>query len=174
MYQRILVAVDNTELSQKSFQQALAIAKAFQANLQIINVLSPLRAEYQDTTSLAFSGTYYPDALDDVMQEEWVNIQEIGLNLLQSLEKQAKQKGVKVEAAQQIGQPEQEITDFAKRWQADLIVIGSHGRKGISEFLFGSVSNYVSHHVPCSVLLVHPQTEADTEISDGEESASLE
>ncbi|NJL53607.1 MAG: universal stress protein [Hydrococcus sp. SU_1_0] len=159
MYQRILVAVDNTELSQQAFQKALSLAQAFTANLHIINVLSPLRAEYQDTTSLAFSGSYYPDTLNDVMQEEWVNIQEIGWNLLQSLEEKAKQQGIKVEITQQIGQPEQEITDFARNWQADLIVIGSHGRKGISEFLFGSVSNYVSHHVPCSVLLVHSQTE---------------
>jgi nucleotide-binding universal stress UspA family protein len=159
MYQRILVAVDNTELSQQAFQKALSLAQAFAANLHIINVLSPLRAEYQDTTSLAFSGSYYPDALDDLMQEEWANIQELGWNLLQSLKEQALQKGVKTEISQQIGQPEQEITDFAKNWQADLIVIGSHGRKGINEFLFGSVSNYVSHHVPCSVLLVHQQPE---------------
>jgi nucleotide-binding universal stress UspA family protein len=169
MYQRILVAVDNTELSQQAFQKALSLAQAFAANLHILNVLSPLRTEYQDTTSLAFSGSYYPDTLDDVMQEEWVNIQEIGQNLLQSLKEKAKQKGINVEVTQQIGQPEQEITDFAKNWQADLIVIGSHGRKGVSEFLFGSVSNYVSHHVPCSVLLVHSQTELEN--FDGEDSS---
>jgi nucleotide-binding universal stress UspA family protein len=163
MYQRILVAVDNTELSQQVFQKALSLAQAFAANLHVINVLSPLRLEYQDTTSLAFSGSYYPDTLDEVMQEEWTNIQEIGSNLLLSLQKQAKQKGIKAEITQQIGQPEQEITDLAKNWQADLIVIGSHGRKGFSEFLFGSVSNYVSHNVPCSVLLVHQQPESETE-----------
>lgn len=159
MYQKILVAVDNTELSQQAFQNALSLAQAFTAKLHIINVLSPLRTEYQDTTSLAFSSSYYPDTLDDFMQEEWVNIQETGKNLLESLEEKATEQGVETETSQQIGQPEQEITDFAKNWQADLIVIGSHGRKGISEFLFGSVSNYVSHHVPCSVLLVHQQPE---------------
>jgi nucleotide-binding universal stress UspA family protein len=170
MYQRILVAVDNTELSQKAFQKSLSLAQAFAANLHIINVLSPLRLEYQDTTSLAFSGSYYPDTLDDVMQEEWTNIQEIGSNLLISLQEQAKNKGIEAEISQQIGQPEQEITDFAKNWQADLIVIGSHGRKGFSEFLFGSVSNYVSHHVPCSVLLVHQKPELEAENLDEEES----
>jgi nucleotide-binding universal stress UspA family protein len=174
MYQRILVAVDNTELSQQAFQNALALAQAFAGNLHVFNVLSPLRVEYQDTTSLAFSGSYYPDTLDDVMQEEWTNIQELGWSLLRELQQQAKQKGIKAEITQRIGQPEQEITDFAKSWQADLIVLGSHGRKGVSEFLFGSVSNYVSHHVPCSVLLVHPQTEAGAEISDGEKSVRLE
>ena len=56
---------------------------------------------------------------------------------------------------------EQEITDLAKSWDADLIVIGSHGRKGIGELILGSVSNYVSHHVPCSVLLVHQQEQLE-------------
>ncbi|MEM7592653.1 MAG: universal stress protein, partial [Cyanobacteria bacterium P01_A01_bin.83] len=55
------------------------------------------------------------------------------------------------------GQPAQQICESAKEWQADLIVIGSHGRKGLNELIVGSVSNYVSHHVPCAVLLVHQQ-----------------
>lgn len=48
---------------------------------------------------------------------------------------------------------------FVKTWDADLIVVGSHGRKGLSEMLLGSVSNYVVHHAPCSVIIVHGQIE---------------
>lgn len=155
MYQRILVAVDNTDLSQQAFKKALSIAKAFKANLHIVHVLSTLRVEYQDTTSLAFSGSYYPDTLNDVMQEEWLSAKERGLNLLRSLQEEATQAAIQTEVTQQIGQVEEEITQLAQSWGADLIVIGSHGRKGLGEFLLGSVSNYVSHHVTCSVLLVH-------------------
>ena len=157
MYHKILVAVDNTELSKQAFHQAVAIAKAFAAQLHIISVYSPLRLEYQDTASLAFSGSYYPDLAIDMTQEEWADAKEMDWNLLKSLQQQAQNLGVKTEITQQIGSVEQEITDFAKSWNADLIVIGSHGRKGFAELLFGSVSNYVSHHVTCSVLLVHPQ-----------------
>ena len=162
MYQRILVAVDESELSQKAFQKALSMAKAFTAQLHIIHVVSPLIAEYQDSTSLAFSEGLYPDSLDIWRQEEFVTIQEKGWKLLRSLQAQAKERGIIAEATEQIGQPEQEITDLAKSWDADLIVIGSHGRKGIGELILGSVSNYVSHHVPCSVLLVHQQLEPET------------
>ena len=164
MYRRILVAVDDTELSQQAFQQALSIAKAFAANLQIIHVLSPLKVEYQDTTSLAFSGTYYPDTLDSVIQKEWTNAKENSWILLNSLQQKAKKIGLNPEITQQIGQPEQKIAEFASSWQADLIVIGSHGRKGFSELLLGSVSNYVSHHVPCSILLVREQTESSASV----------
>lgn len=168
MYHNILVAVDSTQLSQQAFQKALSIAQAFSANLQIINVVSPLIAEYQDTTALAFGDSFYPDTLDNLTQQELVNAQEIGMNLLRSLQEQAEQVGIKAEITQQMGQPEQEITNFAKDWQADLIVIGSHGRKGFGELLFGSVSNYVSHHVTCSVLLVHQEAEAETTVEESD------
>ena len=44
---------------------------------------------------------------------------------------------------------------------ADLIAIGSHGRRGLNELVLGSVSNYVLHHVSCSVLLIHPELSSD-------------
>ena len=167
MYHRILVAVDNSELSQRAFHKALSIARAFSAKLQIINVVSPLIAEYQDTASLAFSESFLPDTLPDTLnettREEWVSIRDGGLNLLRSLQQQAERAGVKAEMTQQIGQIDEGITEFAKSWHADLIVIGSHGRKGFTELLFGSVSNYVSHHVSCSVLLVHQEAELSAE-----------
>ena len=51
-----------------------------------------------------------------------------------------------------------EICQRAKVWQADLIIVGSHGRTGLSELFLGSVSNYVMHHAPCSVMVIHRQT----------------
>ena len=46
------------------------------------------------------------------------------------------------------------ILDVAAEWQADLIVLGSHGRKGLSRFMLGSVAESVARHSPCSVLIV--------------------
>ena len=58
-----------------------------------------------------------------------------------------------------MGQAAQKICEFAQTVNADLIVIGSHGRSGLSELFLGSVSNYVSHHVSSAVLIVHHQSD---------------
>ncbi len=52
------------------------------------------------------------------------------------------------------GQPKEEILSMAKEWQSDLILVGSHGRRGISRFVLGSVSMAVASHAHCSVLVV--------------------
>ncbi len=155
MYKNILAAIDNSELSKQAFEQALSLAKAFNANLHLLHVISSLQAEYEDTASLAFSGAYYPDTIDEIVKETWENLEEAGLELLKSLCSKATEEGIFAEFTLKIGEIDQTIVEFTKNHNADLVVVGSHSRKGLSEFFFGSVSNYVSHNVNCSVLLVH-------------------
>jgi nucleotide-binding universal stress UspA family protein len=52
------------------------------------------------------------------------------------------------------GEARQQIIDYATEWPADLIVLGSHGRRGLNRFLLGSVSEGVVRHAPCSVEIV--------------------
>ena len=156
MYSRILVALDESELSQKAFQQSLSIAQAFDAELMLLNVVSPLEAKYQNTVSLIGSG-YGGAGTNEAAEAEWQMLVANRLDYLQLLVNKAENAGITADLIQEIGQPAQQICESAKEWQADLIVIGSHGRKGLNELIIGSVSNYVSHHVPCAVLLVHQQ-----------------
>ena len=158
MYQRILVALDDSQLSQQAFQQSLYLAQIFDAELQLLNVISPLEAEYQNTVSLAGRG-YYSNTIDETVEEKWQLSVANQLDYLQSLAEQATQAGVSAEFVQEIGQ----ICKSARDWEADLIVIGSHGRKGLSELFLGSVSNYVSHHVPCAVMVVREQIKSKPE-----------
>ena len=154
-YKQILVAVDQSEPSQKAFEQALAIAKAFQAKLHLIHILAPLQEEFQDLSSLALDGGYYPSMTNESFEQRWEILEKEGLELLRSLTETATDHGVATEFTQVMGQAEQKICAFAQSINADLIVIGSHGRSGLSELFLGSVSNYVSHHVSCAVLIVH-------------------
>ncbi|MGV2828528.1 universal stress protein [Myxosarcina sp. GI1(2024)] len=154
MYHKILVALDDSQLSQKAFEQSLLLAQMFNAELQLLNVISPAEAEYRNQVSLAGSG-YYSDNIDETAQQEWQVRVESKLDYLQSLAEKAMRAGVSAELVREIGKPEHKICQSAREWQADLIVIGSHGRKGLNELLMGSVSNYVSHHVPCDIMLVH-------------------
>src|SRR5262245_44835705 len=71
------------------------------------------------------------------------------------IRKHFKNKKIYISTGVLRGSPEQQIVDEAKRWNADLIVVGSHGR-GFWGRMLGSVSDAVIHHAPCSVLVVRP------------------
>jgi nucleotide-binding universal stress UspA family protein len=61
------------------------------------------------------------------------------------------------------------ITEEAQKWEADLIIVGSHGQSFWSRALLGSVSNAVVNHAPCSVLVVKMRDEEDSGDDDSEE-----
>lgn len=65
------------------------------------------------------------------------------------------------------------ICELARNWNADLIILGRRGRTGLSELLLGSVSNYVLHHAPCSVLTVQQPKELNTEEQQQVQTASV-
>ena len=67
-------------------------------------------------------------------------------------------KGVKIESVTRDGNPRSAIVDEAERWKADLIVVGSHGRTGVTRLLIGSVAQSVVSHAPCSVEVVRKRT----------------
>lgn len=84
-------------------------------------------------------------------------------NWLKTYSDQAMAKGIPTELECKVGSSGSWICDLATNWQAELIVVGRRGREGLTEILLGSVSNYVLHHAPCSVLVVQgaklPQVE---------------
>ncbi|MGL5832152.1 MAG: universal stress protein, partial [Waterburya sp.] len=81
-----------------------------------------------------------------------------GLDFLQGKAQEAQAKGVNTEFIQLTGNPGRVICEFASTWSADLILVGSRGLKGLKEMFLGSVSNYITHHAPCSVLIVRNDT----------------
>jgi len=69
----------------------------------------------------------------------------------------AKFSGVTIEEVVLEGHPAEAIIDCALDWRPDLIIIGSHGKRGVSRFLIGSTASSVASHAPCSVLIVRPE-----------------
>jgi nucleotide-binding universal stress UspA family protein len=146
MIKKILVAIDRSDnTSQHVFQEALDLAKITGANLKILHVLSV--DDKNSPNILALLDT--PEN-----KKRWQEFEKPGRELLQSLAESAIAAGVPTEIYQGLGRPGHVICETAKTWGADTIVIGRRGLSGISELLLGSVSNYVSHYAPCSVLLV--------------------
>ena len=155
MLNRILVAIDNSSSSQQVFDEAVSLAKVTDANLMLLHVLSPLDEQYVDPLFLQPT-ILYPQLQGNNSKyaSDWQKLKDNRFNWLSWLCEQATTLGVKTEFSQNIGEPSRMICDIARNWQADVIVIGRRGRRGISEFLMGSVSNYVLHRAHCSVFIV--------------------
>jgi nucleotide-binding universal stress UspA family protein len=137
-FQRILVAIDTSSQAQIVFEQAIELAKKDSASLMVFYGID-----------LAAKRTY--------ATEIGLKTQE-AQELLQVYQQKAKDQGVTIEISHRPGQPGESICNLAQSWKADLIVLGRRGYKGITEVLLGSVSNYVVHHAPCSVLIVQSGT----------------
>jgi nucleotide-binding universal stress UspA family protein len=165
MFKKILVALDNSPQREPVFHQALALAQSSHAQLMLLHVLSAYE-EGSPGIPIRSYHAYYP-VLDDttwkVYQQRWETFEANGLERLQGDIDTAQATGVQAEFSQSAGDPPQAICTLAKSWGADLIVVGSHGRKGLGELLLGSVSNYVMHHAPCSVLVIHGGPKASPE-----------
>ena len=174
MLQKILVAIDS-DSSEQVFDSALTLAKAMNSQMLLLHVLTPVE-ESSPRIAGAFSGLeFYPDIAPEVSEEmvmnyrkQWDEFQTQCLEMLRSLTAIANTAGVSAEFTQNVGNPGKTICAIARTWGADLIILGRRGLSGLSELLLGSVSNYVLHHAPCSVLTV--QTVKTTEQSKPEES----
>ena len=159
MFHKILAAMDNSAIAKQVFDEALFLAKASQAQLMLLHVLS---SEEEGSPALpAFPNLAYSPMVSNelltIYQKRWQEFEQLGLELLQQAQDEATRAGVSTEFTQNRGNPGRTICKLAQNWEADLIVIGRRGLSGLSELFMGSVSNYVLHHAPCSVLTVqHP------------------
>lgn len=157
MFKKILVALDRSDMGKQVFEQALSLAKLTSASLMLLHVLSPDEDGIPDVMVIS-QMDYYPGWGDDSMKR-YIQKLEVhkneGLEMLQAFCAQANTENINTEFSQNVGSPGKVICNFAKEWNADLIVIGRRGLSGITEFLIGSVSNYVLHHAPCSVYIIH-------------------
>lgn len=158
MFRKLLVAVDRSDLSHSVFDRGLALAKSMAARLVLLNVLSPEEEESPNMPVL-IGQDFYSGGLDrsvvEIYQELWQGYADRGLAMLRSLADEATAAGVSTEMTQRLGSPGRIICEVAQELDVDLIILGRRGRSGLNELLLGSVSNYVMHHAPCSVLTVH-------------------
>ncbi|HEY9615889.1 MAG TPA: universal stress protein [Microcoleaceae cyanobacterium] len=157
MFSKILVAIDNSPLTTTVFETALALSKSASAALMLVHVLSsdedgsPLPIPPNADTIYWAPGS---EVNLEIWRQQWETYAAESLKTLQALAATARTSGINVEFQQLPDSPGRAICRLAQSWGADLIVMGSRGRSGLQELLLGSVSNYVLHHAPCSVLTV--------------------
>jgi len=161
MLNHILVAIDKSASSQRAFDTALGMAKDLGAELTLVHALDVFDAASPKRPPLPASS--YSIELDTLLREnyerQWAEFVNHYNSLLKQKQEKATAVGVPVSYLQPYGRPGPTICRAAKDSDADLIVVGSHGRKGLSEMILGSVSNYIMHHAPCSVMVIHPDSQ---------------
>ena len=164
MLKKILVAMDDSAIGEHVFNEALNLAKATGATLMLLHVLSMDEKGYPDTAFLPdpadASGVFIDRSVKNYL-EQLEAFKECGLDLLRSRAAVAQSTGVPTEFTQTLGSPGYSICDLARTWEADLIMTGRRSRSLVSKLFLGSVSNYVNHNAPCSVMTVHCQEEVE-------------
>ena len=144
MFQAIVVGTDGSETAGQAVRQAVELAKAHGAKVQLVSAYEPVSGQ-----RLREESTQVPDDM------QWmVNPREDVDATLEDAAEVARNEGIDVEVHARQGDPADAILDVAEETKADLIVVGNKGMTGARRFLLGSVPNKVSHHAPCSVLII--------------------
>lgn len=150
MYTNVVVGTDFSETAEKAVEHAASIAKCFGASLHIVTAFKPAMTASIAGSSLeamAYGGAAGLREVDSHI------IEEIEGRLL-TLEKKYAKDGIKVKTHGLGADPADALIDVAEGCGADLIVVGNRGMGGVKRYVLGSVPNKISHHAPCSVLIV--------------------
>jgi nucleotide-binding universal stress UspA family protein len=134
---RILLAIDDSKFSEAATQTVIAQCQPGGTQVKILNVVD-LALPIPTSDAAGFRAESLKHGQEVVRQAEQM------LN----------RAGYTVQTAVEEGDPKSKIIDQATQWNAELIVVGSHGRKGIDRFLMGSVAEGVLRHAHCSVEIV--------------------
>ena len=168
MINKILIAVDRSQNNKFVFDTAVSLAKTTEADLMLLHILSKKEPEHPIVPTY----TYYPiitkETTYETYQKKYAEYEQHGIEFLKNLTEEATAKGINTEFTQLAGNPGRTICELANNWSADLILVGSRGLKGLKEMFLGSVSNYVTHHAPCSVLIVRQPINNESEQTSSE------
>lgn len=144
MFKRIVVGTDGSETAGEAVRQAIDLAKLAGAELSIVSAYEPVSKRRLEGEQEGLPA----DVQHEIGPREDVNL------VLDAAAAGAKSEGVEVHTHPVEGAPSDAILNIAEETDADLIVVGNKGMTGARRFLLGSVPNNVSHHAPCSVIIV--------------------
>jgi nucleotide-binding universal stress UspA family protein len=144
MFGSIVVGTDGSDTAKEAVRQAMELAKSLGSQVNVVSAYEPvpegrLRQERQEVPA-------------DV---EWsINPREDVETTLSAAAEGIREAGVEVHTFAREGDPADAILDVAEELGAGLVIIGNKGMTGAKRFLLGSVPDKISHHAPCSVLIV--------------------
>ncbi|MHB8234442.1 MAG: universal stress protein [Solirubrobacteraceae bacterium] len=144
MFKSIVVGTDGSDTATQAVRQAVDLAGAVGAKLELVSAYAPVSGQ-----RLREERREAPEDL------QWaISPREDVDQTLEAAASVAREAGVQVDLYPRQGDPADAILDVAEEQEADLIIVGNKGMTGAKRFLLGSVPNKVSHHAPCSVLII--------------------
>jgi len=149
MYRNILVPVDGSDTSARGLLEAIKLAKAGGARLRLVHVVNTA------VVALEYAAAYAE--LDNLPQK----LRDNGEELLKQAESVVRQNDLQSESkliGTTMDNTGELIVNQAKEWPADVIVMGTHGRRGLARLVLGSNAEYVLRHTPVPTLLVRKQS----------------
>jgi len=144
MFGSIVVGTDGSDTARQAVREAADLARQLNAALDIVSAYEPVSSQ-----RLREESRQAPQDLQWTITPR----EDVDATLREAAEVVGG-SGVKVQTFAREGDPADAILDVAEERGADLIVVGNKGMTGAKRFLLGSVPNKVSHHAPCSVLIV--------------------
>jgi nucleotide-binding universal stress UspA family protein len=144
MFKSIVVGTDGSDTASEAVRQAVELAGSVGAKLELVSAYEPVPRH-----RLAEERRDAPEDL------QWaITPREDVAATLDAAAEVVRAAGVAVDVHARQGDPADAILDVAEEREADLIVVGNKGMTGAKRFLLGSVPNKVTHHAPCSVLVI--------------------
>ena len=148
MFSKILLPVDGSETATLALTKAGNLAKTFGAQVVLLTVIEPFPALTMSEMDLGIAQQQYAQIAqkqaDTTLAKASAALKDLGVDA-----QEMRLEGVSAWRG---------IVDAAENLDADLIVMGSHGRKGVQKLLLGSVTQKVVSHAPRSVLVVHAKS----------------
>jgi nucleotide-binding universal stress UspA family protein len=142
LFSKILVAVDGSPYADKALSHAISLAKTYGASLTAMYVVH--RRVYVAAEEAGFT------AIATLIHD----MEDAGKRVLEEAKRKAQSEGTSLDTVLVHGLPAEEIVKKAEAGKYDLIVVGSRGRTAAKAFLLGSISDKISHHAKCPVLIV--------------------
>ena len=147
MYETIVVGTDGSERAGIAVHHAAALARSSGATLHIVHAYRPVLVNEAALSATSAGRTLDLDGVN-------AGLVASALGVCDDAAAHAKNSGVTVQTHAVRGDPSDALTEVAENVGADLVVVGNRGMTGLKRFVLGNVPNKISHHAPCSVLIV--------------------
>ncbi len=143
MYKRVLLTLDTSEFAERALPHAVAVTTAFDAKLCILSVVPVMQGD------------------DAAAKIDWDAEVAHTEEYLAGVQKALKAQDIDAEVELRRGNVTEEILLFSEKFEADVIIMSTHGRSGLGRWVYGSVADRVLRYADCPVLLVRAAEEPD-------------